>query len=248
MRTPQQFHFTFPIAIVGITIAASLIWSGWPLETLYANGGCQGFANNKVGTAYDYAVAVVAASVDLNSREPLLCNGSAYWSGSAVWANIGSRTNCGWTQAGYFKTPGLSIKVYGEYNRQSCFVLQSPDYMLVVWGTGQNGVHTYQVKYNSKKHVARMWYGNNLIASTPFDPGVEWGAQPWGRRWSGETRDPGDDMPGSAASPVFFTNLLYQNCQNCAWKDPGIPATVNTLPTRYGLQQDAGSSFHIWTK
>lgn len=246
MKKILQFHYLIVPIISAMMLA--VLWNVWAPTALYANGTCQGQHNNYVGTGTDSVVAVVAVSVDLNSREPAICNTSASWSGSAVWTSIVSTTNCGWSQAGYLKKPGLSIKVYGEYNKSSCSVFQPPNYMLVIWGTGQAGVHTYQVKYNSNKHLAKMWYENNVITTTPFDPGAQWGAQPWDREWNGETHDPGDDMPGSAASPAFFTNLLYQNCQTCSWLDPGIPATTNTRPDLYGLQQDAGSSFHIWTK
>lgn len=245
MKKNSRFHSLFLIAIGGTLLTLLAFWT--IPETLYANGNCGTYGPYHVGTGSDHVVAVTGVSVNLNSREPLLCQGSANWSASAVWTNIGSITNCGWSQAGYFKTPGLSIKVYGEYNKNACYFPNS-GYMRVVWGTGQAGVHTYQVNYNAKKQKANLWYDSNVITGTPFDPGVEWGAQPWDREWNGETHDRGDDMPGSAASPVFFTNLLYKNCQGCAWVDPGLRATLNTLPERYGLQQDAGSSFHIWTK
>jgi hypothetical protein len=93
-----------------------------------------------------------------------------------------------------------------------------------------------------------MWFDNYRITKTPFDPGAKWGAQNWDREWNGETHDYGDDIPGTSASPTYFTNLLFQSCQGCGWTTPGVSATTNYLPARYGLTQDTSPSFHIWTK
>lgn len=248
MKQTLQLHVSALMAMIGVALGLAFIWVGWVPKPLYANGPCQRPTFNFVGTSFDTAVAVYGASVDLNSRQPLLCNGVNTTSASAVWGEIASNTNCGWAQVGYVKFPKLAIKVYSEYNQQDCVITNQSVYKLVVWGTGQNGTHTYQVRFKPGKHLARFWYDSFPIGVTPFDPGAAWGPQPWGRKWTGETHDNGDDMPGSAASPVFFTNLRYMNCAACAWVDPGIPANVNDLPARYGLQQDAGSSFRIWTK
>lgn len=151
MKRRLSMHFFASVLFI-IVVSLVAVWAGFAPKALYANTSCQGTSQNYVGTGDDHAVAVVAVSVDLNSRQPVLCSGSNPDSASAVWTTIVSETNCGWSQAGYFVRPGLAIKVYGEYNKQSCTVFQSPDYMLVVWGTGQNGVHTYQVKYNANQH------------------------------------------------------------------------------------------------
>ena len=192
MEKTWQHHFPVLSAIVGVTLGLAFVWSGWSAKPAYANGPCQGPTVNHVGTYYDHVVAVYGVSANINGQQPLLCTGSNNsTTASAVWTTLGAGAigNCGWAQVGYFKRPNLAIKVYAEYNRRSCDSFSEPDYKLVVWGTANSGTHNYKIRYKSGKHVARMWYDNYAIAKTPFDPGVEWGSQPWARMWSGETHD-----------------------------------------------------------
>jgi hypothetical protein len=155
-----------------ITILVSVVFNSWKAQIASAASSCQGANFYFVGTGDDVGVNVIATSVDLNSNEPTLCSGSASWSDSAVWTLISSPHNCGYAQSGYFKTPNLTIKIFGEYNQDDCQFQNN--WASVVFGNAQAGTHTYQVKYNSNKLNASMWFDNYRITKTPFDPGAKW--------------------------------------------------------------------------
>jgi hypothetical protein len=71
------------------------------------------------------------------------------------------------------------------------------------------------------------------------------GAQ-WDEEWDGETHDLGDDMPGTVATPEFFSNLQHLPCNGCAWVAP-TGLFIKSDSDRYGFQWDNNIQFHIWT-
>ncbi|MBI4670099.1 MAG: hypothetical protein HY741_00305 [Chloroflexi bacterium] len=189
---------------------------------------------------------VVGVSASLDSIGPPLC-GNAWWSDSSYWVLLGGNAQqdaCALAQAGLGKSPNLAIKVFAEYGK-SCN--DNPPTIRVVWGNAQAGTHKYQVKYNANKHKAIMRYDGLVITRTNFDPAAVWGAQPWDEEWNAEVHDPGDDVPGTAAVPEFFSVLRHATCQACAWEAP-VGLRLKSDSDRYDWSWDTNEKFHIWTK
>jgi hypothetical protein len=237
------------IVITGIIfcIASALaIGLGWVFhESASASQPCSAPTRLFDGTDPKYTT-VVGVGANLDSIGPALC-GNSWWSDSSYWALLGANAQhdaCALAQSGLGKSPNLAVKVFAEYGK-SCN--DNPPTIRVVWGNAQTGTHTYQVKYNAKKHLAKMWYDNNVITNTNFDPAVVWGAQPWLEEWDAEVHDPGDDVPGSVVVPEFFSVLQHTTCQRCAWVAP-VGLTGSSDSNRYGFNWDANDRFHIWTK
>ncbi|MHB8378744.1 MAG: hypothetical protein ACYDB2_02355 [Acidimicrobiales bacterium] len=184
---------------------------------------------------------------NITTNIPGLCG--ATYSSSAAWTMIANSdltipSGFGYAQSGYLRTYGNSTVMFSEYLQcATC------GFHRRTGAAPPSGSPLYDEVYNFSLGAIQMYVDNNtyLLDTTNFDPAFSWTA-PWVPQWSGETHAQGDDMPGSASAPTYFSNLLIKRCRSCSLTTP-TGMTLNVTSTRYGVAWDSvNSKFHIWTK
>lgn len=184
----------------------------------------------------------VGASV--NTMTPALCTTGASWADSSIWVMDADNTlgNGGYAQVGYLRHHGDSTVYYfteyrKNYNTTSTFNK---------YGTA-SGTHSYRDLYNYTTGHIDMWLDSTKLASTNFDPIVEW-TSPWSPQWFGETHDPGDDIAGTSSSPVYYSSLCIVTSRSggCSTTPSGL--VIYDSYSRYHIAWDTtNSKFHVWT-
>lgn len=177
----------------------------------------------------------------LNTQNPALCGASH--SDSSVWVMISSSPEIGgYAQVGYGKRTGQASPVYFlEFKKNYQTQRVRTEYYHV------SGVHTYQVQYLPTQGRLCMYYDGVLLRCADFDPIVAWGSG-WRPLWDAETHDLGDDVPGTALAPVYFSNLRIQKTRGGSYVSPS-GLTISSDSSRYRVAWDTSDiKFHIWTQ
>ena len=91
-----------------------------------------------------------------------------------------------------------------------------------------------------------MQVDSTVLLTTNFDPAIYW-SSPWVPNWFGETHNQGDDIAGTASSPVYFNQMCYVANRTSGCNTPSSYSLHNTLPSRYGDQQDYSFEIQVWT-
>lgn len=209
-------------------------------EAAHATTSCSGFQN--LFTGADTGGNMYGAQASLNTRTPGLCGAS--WSDSSVWTMVAGANYCDYAQSGYGRHSGQSTVYYfAEYNYGDCSV--NHDVQKVT--TQASGTHSYTQQYNFNPGNISMRVDSNTLLTTSFDPAVRW-LPPWDAQFFGEVHDNGDDIVGSAASPVYFSSIKVITGRSSGWVTPGTMYTYIDS-SRYAQAWDTRySKFHIWTR
>lgn len=189
---------------------------------------------------------IIGASAGIEYQYPYLCTetpGST--SGVSVWAMIygGFGDTDGYAQAGYLRSPGGYQHFFSQYNR--CYPACGGG-GTVISPSSPTQPHNYKVLYDSNVHRIRMYWNANLLDTTSWDPYAVWsGANQ--AQYFGETHDRGDDVPGTSANVLQFTNASVQD----AFTGTNVaPAALNhnvTPGTRYYSWVWSNMALDIWT-
>lgn len=165
---------------------------------------------------------------DIMNRPINLCSGK--FSDVSVWVMVQGNAS-EYAQVGYLQTTGHSTYYFFEWNDGNGNSLQ--DTFTPYWNAGET--HNYSVTIGSNGK-ASMWFESTVIETTPFNALTTWSITPRGT-FAGETHDLQDDMPGTSAHKVRFTNLRERDCiTTCAWDDPSV-ASIH-------IDSDGGHSFY----
>lgn len=84
-----------------------------------------------------------------------------------------------------------------------------------------SGTKSYKVGYDSTNARFDLWYDKSEVDHTVWDPTVEWGF-PWPVNLHGETFHCESDVPGTVASPVYFSGITKK-------ESSGTWSTINSL-------------------
>ena len=189
---------------------------------------------------------VFGAKASINTEIPALCGGP--YSSSSAWAMIvGGDGIADYAQVGYIQEAGDSaIRYWAEYSTHLS------QYPIRRFGEVASGTHTYLAQYNFSDGKIYMYVGNTdgsytLLAITEFSVDTFWlpGRSP---EWNGETHYQADDIPGTFANPVYFSNLRIIASRDGPWVTPSELAGGSTS-SHYGFEWDIiNDTFHIWTK
>lgn len=217
---------------------------------------CGTRATNFVGT--DPATnngTVYAVTARINTEIPHLCGapdtGSRNGSASAVWTMLqGSGPGDGYAQSGYEKSTnnfgdGKSRSVtyyFAEAIRLHCSTCKDA----FKETSAVSGTNEYHQSYDFANNVIDMEINSTVLLKTKWDPKNNW-TSPWMPEWEGETHWTKDDVPGTASSPVYFSNMRIKKCKTCAWSWATL--TASSTSSRYAYKWDTqNGKFHIWTK
>lgn len=243
---------SFFVRLIAMTCLSFVLATGLrmlDLGSTLAAVACQGQDYYFIGTDVK-KTTVAGISSDISTTNPPALCGASY-SDSSIWDAIATgdyyNNPCGLAQSGYGRHQGQSsIFVFAQYGYGNCSMV--PPIIVVEVPAGN---HTYQVVYkrpaNANKRRAVMWFDNQRIARSNFDPEVRWGAQPWAFRYASEAHDYGDDVMGTPSVPAYFSNIAIRACKGCSWVTPS-GLLLGTSSLRYDWLWDQAYTFHTWTK
>ncbi|MFZ5920830.1 MAG: hypothetical protein ACOYY3_07245 [Chloroflexota bacterium] len=200
---------------------------------------CQGFAYNFTGTD-PIPMTHWGIKAGINTKVPALCGAS--YSDSSVWVMMAGGGNCEYAQSGYGRHQGQStVYFFAQYSKNCSTPVTHKETSVA------SGTHTYRAAYNFSTGKISMYVDTTLLLTTNFDAGINW-TPGWVPQWEGETHDPGDDVPGSQTSRVYFSNMKIIASHGGPWVTPS-GLTGSSTSSRYGFAWNSqDSKFNIWTK
>jgi hypothetical protein len=182
------------------------------------------------------------AQSDITTRVPAVCGSSA--TEDAAWVMIMGSNKNGFAQVGYYETNNSNndLLVAAEQETSVNNYVEKDFNVYAPSGSPQ-----YSVLYNFNGGYMIMSADNsNYIWDGTFDPLSYW-TSPWEPRWEGETHYSGDNVPGTASAPAYFSSMLITTTRGGGAVTP-TGLTLGTNNSRYSYAWDTtDSKFHIWT-
>jgi len=272
MKRGTLIRFLIALVVAG----GSAIWPGvgpvkFP-EIASANSACStssGHYYDGYGDFYDTWGAsawIVTRSFNFCTEPPTNPLGDKDF--ISAWSMVVTSDLNHFAQVGYgrYKKSTDTTHVFAEYTYSGCSNGKCKvDYPVQTYG-GDN-IKYWNAYHNVSSPHPRieMWAGDCQsqtcydIAGTPYDPantnsGTDYWPSPWYEQYSGETKNTGDDVPGSVGYKASFTSVAYLPNP---WKSSTYPTFQNvadypyknTEPTEpyYCFQPAGDSAFNIWT-
>lgn len=204
---------------------------------------CQYNNSSKFDGNDSAGISNTGVGAHITTAVPDMCTSGNSLSDSSVWAMVASHNGTGgYAQSGYGIHRGqVTVYYFAEYSRcQGCGFTEKET-------SAASGTHFYSSVYDYVSAI-HMEVDSTTILTTNFDPTVYWSA-PWSPQWFGETYDLGDDIAGTAASPVYFSGLCLRTSRSggCTTSPSNLTTFVDS--SRYHAKWDtANSKFHIWTQ
>jgi hypothetical protein len=223
-------------------IAVAIAWAVVPIvisPTVASAATCGSAGSYQVGTtAVPQTNYYAQATISL--KPATLCGASDSF--STVWVMIASNNSLGWAQTGYIYRAGYSgAYLYAQAVRQ----YPSTPQTVYMAGAPSSALY-YDSYYFNQGDMGMVANGNNLVTSN-FDPVVSWTA-PWIPEWEGETHYSGDDVPGTSASPTYFSNMGIITGRSGPPVNPS-GLSLHNNDSNFGAAWDISQSkFHIWSK
>jgi hypothetical protein len=235
---PHRFGLTQRI-VIGILVGNILACSMQPFlrspAIVLAAQSCEGGLHYYFDGTYPIATTSYAISAGINTYVPNLCTTNNSNSDSSVWTMLaGQASSDGWAQSGYGRHSGQTTayefaQTCGKYNTST----QTCTSGFAEWdGPAVSGTHTYSQVYNFNTGRINMEVDGTVELTTSFDPITTW-TGPWIPEWEGETHDIGDDMPGTLATPVHFSNMQIQTCRSGCYTQAPAHSLSSSNYTRY---------------
>jgi len=239
MFKPNYKSMLRMMSVATVLVVLALLLNPSAPQPACAAIACQGFAYNFTGTD-PKSMTHYGIKADVNTKTPALCGGSH--SDSSVWVMMAGGGSGQYAQVGYGRHQGQSsVYYFAQYKKNASTAAVHKE------TTVASGTHNYNVIYNFSNGHLYMYVDTTKILESNFDPAVSW-TPGWQPQWEGETHDPGDDIPGSSSSPVYFSNMKIIATRGGPWVTPS-GLTGSSTHSRYGFAWDTqNTKFHIWTK
>jgi hypothetical protein len=199
---------------------------------------------------------VRGADAYITNEQPSLCTPGDGTSGSLDWTMVDGAGQDQYAQAGYMTAPGWSTpKMFTEYNggtyHDGSAIPSSAHWSRKFWVTSPATAIHGNAKFATSMYSGGMnlLINDQLVDRTLFNPDTTWTA-PFESQFSGETWDPGDDMPGTKSTPAHFTQ--WQIWTDQGYLGPPQVLTPKTAPYYSYAFTPAGTStsysgVDIWT-
>jgi hypothetical protein len=154
---------------------------------------------------------------------------------------IANNDGDGWAQSGYIYRDGVSgAYTFAQYS-------ENGSAWYTVYGSTISSTALYYESYDFSAGAMDLVADGTQLETTPWDPDLEW-TTPWLPEWEGETHYPGDDVPGTSASPTYFSSMGIITSRGGSVTDPS-GLSVSSTYSNYGAAWDTSQSeFHIWSK
>jgi hypothetical protein len=169
------------------------------------------------GNYHDYAALTghvqYGVQAQISTYEPDLCGST---SASFAWVAEEDPSSTGIVQIGYAKVGSTNgtfehgWHVFDERKKCSSNTQCPPFYQ---YWPAPSGTKTYKVGYDSTNSRFDLWYDNEEVDHTVWDPTVEWGS-PWDVTLAGETLHCESDVPGTFTSPALFSSIVRKASDN----------------------------------
>jgi len=193
---------------------------------------------------FDTSRPIYGTQASILSHNPLLCTTGDPGSSSSVWVMIAGNGN-GYAQSGYVRFANFPVaRYFYEYNGQGDTQYVDPN------AIGGGETHFYKAYVNSGNGQAVMVRDSYVIGVTPWFVGAYW-PSPYQTQISGETHDAGDDMPGTAGNPTYFTNIQEEYDYNVGFQRPtaGFNQLQGPGAPRYGSASSGDfSQYAVYTQ
>jgi len=202
------------------------------------------------------------ASAWIVTRDAGLCTGIdplGFHDFIVAWSMVTNYWVDKYAQAGYLKyqLPGDDTwHPYSEYSDVGCQYgyCRTVDFTVPL---AQGSNTQYWVVYSSDSHKIEMWYStltdgqwyNHRIDWTSFDPtdpnGGHYWQGPWYEQYAGETRNPGNDVPGSASYKASFTSVAIWP-GSTPWNGEDFPPPFANIDDYPGAGGAANRTLLLW--
>lgn len=263
-------------------VGLALGWIGVLLVASAAGadgGNCANrYSTSHVGMVSSYQATIFGGRGRIEPANPDLCGsgGSNSWSGAYTLLSAKSATYPGnslangiaqvgyadWGRTSPYSTLlGLpsGYHVFSFFTRKCQATLSCgsdlSDQIAMVAKTAPSGVQFYDVHRVASDGHIHLFAGSNEVDAMQYDTTGDW--QPaWDIEYLGETKQPNDDLAGTAADPVGFHLLQkYESSGNLSFFE-GLDGSWNHATTSqcacYKHEEtnpDAGGQgFRIWTE
>jgi len=192
------------------------------------------------GTPYS-TQTTYGAFASISTGNPTLCDTAG---DSSAWAMLSGGGQCQYTQVGYVKqrnmgdvAPHRFLEVRRGCGYPATFYRESATV---------SGTHSYRNSYIFSVGRVYLYWDTTKVAETTWDPALVW-TPGWAPEFNGETLYPGDNVPGTTGSPVYFSSLKRM-LRDSSWVNP-INLTLTSSFSYYKYQWDTvNQRFHIWTQ
>lgn len=218
-----------------------------PTNTAHAIACSGGPANNHLGYVHSSSQAIIGSGVDLTVGLPLICDsdfnpGTNFSTSWAMLQELGYPF--GYAQSGHIRNYGISTRLFSEYN-----VSYSTDPYGFTRSYGASvsvgDQRFYWVFYDGSCGCLDLNAGLTTLASTPFNPYVEWSGV--GGSWASETTWDTNGVPGTSSNPEIFGGMRVQPFGATSYSYNSAAVTVvDTAPSTDYLTGIYYSSFHTY--
>jgi hypothetical protein len=199
---------------------------------------CGTTAHNFAGTS-DTPQTNYYAQAQITTQPTTLCGAAD--SVSLAWVMIADNAGNGWTQSGYIWRQGITGSyLFAQYSKNGSA------WYTAYYASAPSTALYYELYDFNGAAMDLVAHGYQLL-TTPWDPVVEWSA-PWLPEWEGETVYPGDDVPGTQASPTYFSSLGIKTTRSGSIVSPS-GLSLHASYSNYGAAWGTSvPDFHIWSK
>ncbi len=210
-----------------------------------AAGTCSGNRANYHNGLFTFNVNTWGSTAVISTEWPSLCSGQQSFSGA--WTMIAGPNAGGWAQSGYVREAlidSTKLFVFSQYRRATG---APPVTKFFSPGPPNDAVRSYTSQYNSGTRRIDIYYEDQRLDTTNFDPTLVW-SQPWSSQWSEETGHCQTDVPGLVVDKVHYTVVRQQLVAGGGWESPAGAEFRRNCGTKYATQRINATAFDAWTQ